>query len=103
MVDRERLKNNVQRLREERMMTKTELARKAGVSTLTLDRIEAGMPCRIDTKRKLVMALGLTISDRDQVFGPEAESGHAANSDDAVSDQTRAADARSYAPHGARE
>lgn len=61
--------NQVQRFREARMMSKAELARKAGLSTLTIDRIEAGRPCRLDTKRKILLALGLKISDKDQVFG----------------------------------
>ena len=32
-------------------MSKAELARKAGVSTLTIDRVEKGKDCRMDTKR----------------------------------------------------
>ena len=64
--------NNVQRHREALMMSKAELARKAGLSTLTIDRIEAGRPCRLDTKRKILLALGLKVADRDQVFGPAA-------------------------------
>jgi DNA-binding XRE family transcriptional regulator len=63
-----RLKNNVKRLREDRLLTKAELARKAGVSTLTIDRVEAGMPCRMDTKRKIIIALGMTVADKDKVF-----------------------------------
>ena len=51
------------------MMSKAELARKAGLSTLTIDRVEAGRPCRLDTKRKILIALGLRIGDKDQVFG----------------------------------
>jgi len=50
------------------MMSKAELARKAGLSTLTVDRIEAGRPCRLDTKRKVLVALGLKVSDRERVF-----------------------------------
>ena len=61
--------NNVQRFREAQMMSKAELARKAGLSTLTIDRVEAGRPCRLDTKRKILLALGLKITDKDQVFG----------------------------------
>jgi DNA-binding XRE family transcriptional regulator len=61
-------RNNVQRFREALMMSKAELARKAGLSTLTVDRIEAGRPCRLDTKRKVLLALGLKVSDRDKVF-----------------------------------
>lgn len=61
--------NNVQRFREALMMSKAELARKAGLSTLTIDRVEAGRPCRLDTKRKVLLALGLRITDKDRVFG----------------------------------
>ena len=61
--------NNVQRFREALMMSKAELARKAGLSTLTIDRLEAGRPCRLDTKRKVLVALGLRVSDKDRVFG----------------------------------
>ena len=61
--------NNVQRYREDLMMSKAELARKAGLSTLTIDRVEAGRPCRLDTKRKILLALGLKVSDKDLVFG----------------------------------
>ncbi len=65
--------NNVQRYRESLMMSKAELARKAGLSTLTIDRVEAGRPCRLDTKRKILLALGLKVTDKDRVFGmPEA-------------------------------
>jgi len=52
------------------MMSKAELARKAGLSALTIDRIEAGRPCRLDTKRKILTALGLKVSEKDKVFGP---------------------------------
>jgi DNA-binding XRE family transcriptional regulator len=61
--------NNVQRFRERLMMSKAELARKAGLSTLTIDRVEAGRPCRLDTKRKVLLALGFKVSDKDRVFG----------------------------------
>jgi DNA-binding XRE family transcriptional regulator len=61
--------NQVQRFREAQMMSKAELARKAGLSTLTIDRLEAGRPCRLDTKRKVLLALGLRITDKDRVFG----------------------------------
>lgn len=66
-------RNNVQRYREALMMSKAELARKAGLSTLTIDRVEAGRPCRLDTKRKILLALGKRISDQDEIFGAGAE------------------------------
>ena len=61
--------NSVQKFRESLMMSKAELARKAGLSTLTIDRVEAGRPCRLDTKRKILLALDLRISDKDRLFG----------------------------------
>lgn len=61
--------NNVQRLREEQLLTKAELARKAGVSPLTISRIESGLECRVDTQRKVLLALGFTPSERHRVFG----------------------------------
>ncbi len=64
-----RARNNVQKLREEQLLTKAELARKAGVSPLTVSRVESGLDCRVDTKRKIILALGLTPSDRRKVFG----------------------------------
>lgn len=63
--------NNVRRLRIERMMSKAELARRANVSVLTIDRVEKGFGCRMDTKRKILEALGLTLGDRVRVFGDE--------------------------------
>ena len=66
--------NNVQRFREALMMSKAELARRAGVSPLTIDRVEAGCPCRMDTKRKILEALGLQPSKAQEVF-PDVDLG----------------------------
>ena len=66
-------RNNVQKFRESLMMSKAELARKAGLSTLTFDRIVAGRPCRLDTMRKFLLALGMKVSDKDRVFGSASE------------------------------
>lgn len=60
--------NNVKKLREAKMLSKTELARLAGISPLTLDRIEKGRDCRVSTKRKILFALGLTIEQKHTVF-----------------------------------
>jgi len=65
--------NRLRRLRTERMMSKAELARRAGLSALTIDRIERGMACRMDTKRKILEALGLSPHERTQVFPAGAE------------------------------
>jgi len=61
-------KNNVRTLRESLLMSKAELARKAGVSPLTIDRIEKGAECRMSTMRKIILALGLDLADREKVF-----------------------------------
>jgi len=61
--------NNVQRFREALMMSKAELARKSGLSTLTIDRVESGRPCRLDTKRKILQALQMRVVDQNRVFG----------------------------------
>lgn len=66
--------NNVRKLRQEAMMSKAELARRAGVSPLTIDRVEAGSPCRMDTKRKILEALGLSPSARAEVW-PDIDGG----------------------------
>ena len=69
-----RKSNNVQRLREEQLLSKAELARRAGVSVLTIDRVERGSECRVDTKRKIILALGMKVADRNRVFVTDDES-----------------------------
>jgi len=61
-------RNHVKKLREERLMSKAELARIAGISPLTVNRIEKGGDCRMDTKRKIILALGLKLSEKSKVF-----------------------------------
>jgi DNA-binding XRE family transcriptional regulator len=63
--------NNVRRHRIERLMSKAELARRANLSVLTIDRVEKGFGCRMDSKRKILEALGLSLADRVRVFGEE--------------------------------
>ena len=60
--------NTVRKIREKRLMSKAELARDAGISTLTVDRIEKGMSCRIETKRKILLAFGYDLSDKGLIF-----------------------------------
>ena len=61
-------RNSLREIREAQMLSKAELARKAGLSTLTIDRIEKGMACRVDTMRKILLALGLKVTQKGQVF-----------------------------------
>ena len=51
------------------MLSKAELARRAGLSALTIDRVESGRPCRLDTKRRILSALGLDVADHPSIFG----------------------------------
>jgi DNA-binding XRE family transcriptional regulator len=60
--------NYVQKIREERLMSKSELARLAGVSPATIDRIERGEDCRMETKRKIILALGFSLSEKEKIF-----------------------------------
>jgi DNA-binding XRE family transcriptional regulator len=61
-------RNSVRKIREERMMSKAELGRLAGVSPITIDRIEQGEKCRMETKRKILLALGFSLSEKEKVF-----------------------------------
>ena len=68
-------RNNVRKIRESLLLSKAELARKAGLSALTIDRVESGYSCRMDTKRKIILALGMRLSDKDEVFIPARAAG----------------------------
>jgi len=61
-------RNAVKEIRERVLMSKAELARKAGVSPLTIDRVERGENCRMETKRKIILALGRDLSQKNEVF-----------------------------------
>jgi DNA-binding XRE family transcriptional regulator len=60
--------NTLRKTRESMLMSKAELARMANVSPITITRIEKGMPCRMDTKRKILLALGLKPADKNKIF-----------------------------------
>jgi DNA-binding XRE family transcriptional regulator len=62
-------KNTLKEIRESFLMSKAELSRKAGVSPITVDRIEKGKNCRLETKRKILLALGYKLSDKNKIFG----------------------------------
>ena len=61
--------NRVRKIRESLLMSKTELAKKANVSPITIARIEKGMPCRLETQRKIILALGFKLTDKQKIFG----------------------------------
>ncbi len=58
----------LKQIRESLLMSKAELAREAKVSPLTITRIENGLPCRMETQRKILLALGLDLSDKRKIF-----------------------------------
>jgi DNA-binding XRE family transcriptional regulator len=50
--------NPLKVVRERLVISRSELARNANISFMTVQRIEHGKPCRLDTKKKIVAALG---------------------------------------------
>lgn len=60
--------NALKKTRDALLISKAELARKAGVSPLTIDRVEKGMNCRVETKRKILLALGFDLSEKGKIF-----------------------------------
>ena len=63
--------NSLKKIRESLLISKAELSKKSGVNTLTISRIEKGMPCRLETKRKIIVALGRDLSEKDNIFPEE--------------------------------
>jgi DNA-binding XRE family transcriptional regulator len=61
-------RNLIKKIREQRLMSRAELARKVGVYPLTMHRVEKGKNCRMETKRKIILALGYKLSEKDRVF-----------------------------------
>ncbi len=61
-------RNALKEVRESLLMSKAELARKANVSPITISRIENGIPCRMETKRKILLALDFNLSDKNKLF-----------------------------------
>ena len=60
--------NRVRELREELLMTRNELAARAGVSLRTVWHIENGGGCRLRTKRKILQVLGVPREQHRMVF-----------------------------------
>jgi DNA-binding XRE family transcriptional regulator len=60
--------NTVGKIREKLLVSKAEFARNAGISSLTADRIEKDMDCRIETKKKIILAFGYDLSDKSLIF-----------------------------------
>ena len=61
-------RNAIKEIRERLLVSKAELSKKSGVSLSTINRIEKGENCRAEIKRKLILALGYDLSEKDKVF-----------------------------------
>ncbi len=61
-------KNYLKKVRESLMISKAELSRKANISPVTITRIEQGKQCIMETKRKVILAFGYNISDKNKIF-----------------------------------
>ena len=61
-------RNHLKSYREKVFISKAELARNAGISPVTIDRIEGGKICRLETNRKIILALGLELSEACKIF-----------------------------------
>ncbi len=63
--------NSLKKIRESLLISKAELSKKSGVSALTISRIEKGLNYRLETKRKIIVALGRDLSEKDNIFPEE--------------------------------
>jgi DNA-binding XRE family transcriptional regulator len=66
-MGQEMRKNSIKEIRESLMVSKVELAKIANISPNTISRIEQGLPCRMETKRKIITALEHINSDENEV------------------------------------
>ena len=60
--------NRVRELREELLLTRSELAARAGISLRTVWHVENGGGCRVRTKRKILRVLGVSKEQHKMVF-----------------------------------
>jgi DNA-binding XRE family transcriptional regulator len=54
--------------RKSQLLDKNSLARMAGVSSLTITRLETGKPVLLKNIKKVMHALGFTVDDKDRFF-----------------------------------
>jgi predicted transcriptional regulator len=59
------------KVREERLLSITALAQLAGVSSKSIYRMESGGDIKLLTFRKLLLALGFTVADKDRFIVAE--------------------------------
>ena len=61
-------KNSLKEIRESLMISKVELARKIDLSPKTITRVEQGLACRMETKRKIIRILGSINLDENEII-----------------------------------
>ena len=61
-------RKSLKEIKESLLITKSELFRNAKISPLTISLIEQDIPCRMEAKRKILLALGLKLSSKEKVF-----------------------------------
>ena len=71
VIEKPASNNRVREIHEHKLMTQSQLARKARIALRTVHSVEKGLNCRMDTKRKILLALGLRFEDKDLVFPRE--------------------------------
>lgn len=60
--------NKVMEWRKKLLISRSELARRTGLSVVTIARIESGKPCRMDTMKKILIGLGFSVEEKNKVF-----------------------------------
>jgi transcriptional regulator with XRE-family HTH domain len=60
--------NNLREIREARLISRAELARRTGLSVVTIERIEQGETCRLESMRKILDVLGIPVIKKELVF-----------------------------------
>jgi transcriptional regulator with XRE-family HTH domain len=63
-----KIPNNIRKIREDKLLSLTEIARRTGLTPLTVKRVEENGTGRMETKRKILEALGVEIEDLKKVF-----------------------------------
>jgi len=71
-VGEEEKRNSLKSYRESLFISRAELARKTGLSVGTIARVEKGEHCRLETRKKIIQALGLEASEINKIFGNDA-------------------------------
>jgi predicted transcriptional regulator len=60
--------NNIRKIRESKLLSEADIARRTGLTPPSVKRIEDGGFCRMETKRKILEVLGLGHDEQEKVF-----------------------------------